>query len=170
MMMNSPNRKPAILKLFRTIFMFTGRHRGKSKALCFLNFVIIAGLVASCAPGQPPSIIKNMITPLAPTPVPAPTSARPEYPPGELVDYIAQNGDTLPALAARFNTTAEEIMAANPIIPQDATTMPPGFPMKIPIYYLPLWGTTFQSIPDHAFVNGPAQIGSALQPGLITGG
>jgi hypothetical protein len=62
-------------------------------------------------------------------------------------------------LAARFNTSVEEIMAANPIIPQDATTMPPGFPMKIPIYYLPLWGTTFQSIPDHAFVNGPAQIG-----------
>jgi len=100
-----------------------------------------------------------MITPLAPTPVPAPTSERPEYVPGELVDYIAQNGDTLPALAARFNTTIAEIMEANPIIPQDATTMPPGFPMKIPIYYLPLWGTAFQSIPDHAFVNGPAQIG-----------
>jgi hypothetical protein len=100
-----------------------------------------------------------MITPLAPTAVPAPTSGRPPYAPGELVDYIAQNGDTLPALAARFNTTTEEIMAANPIIPVDATTMPPGFPMKIPIYYLPLWGTAYQSIPDHAFVNGPAQIG-----------
>jgi hypothetical protein len=100
-----------------------------------------------------------MITPLAPTAVPAPTSGRPPYAPGELVDYIAQNGDTLPALAARFNTTTEEIMAANPIIPVDATTMPPGFPMKIPVYYLPLWGTAYQSIPDHAFVNGPAQIG-----------
>jgi hypothetical protein len=91
--------------------------------------------------------------------MPAPTSERPSYAPGELVDYTAQNGDTLPALAARFNTTVEEIMAANPIIPVDATTMPPGFPMKIPIYYLPLWGTAYQSIPDHAFVNGPAQIG-----------
>jgi hypothetical protein len=79
--------------------------------------------------------------------------------PGELVEYIAQNGDTLPALAARFNTSVEEIREANPVIPQDATTMPPGFPMKIPIYYLPLWGTAYQSIPDHAFVNGPAQIG-----------
>ncbi|HSL43786.1 MAG TPA: LysM peptidoglycan-binding domain-containing M23 family metallopeptidase [Anaerolineales bacterium] len=100
-----------------------------------------------------------MITPLAPTPMPAPTSERPAYAPGELVDYIAQNGDTLPALAARFNTTVEEISEANPIIPADATTMPPGLPMKIPIYYLPLWGTAYQSIPDHAFVNGPAQIG-----------
>jgi hypothetical protein len=63
------------------------------------------------------------------------------------------------ALAARFNTTVDEIREANPIIPLDATTMPPGMPMKIPIYYLPLWGTAYQSIPDHAFVNGPAQIG-----------
>jgi hypothetical protein len=30
--------------------------------------------------------------------------------PDELVDYIAQNGDTLPALAAHFNITVEEIM------------------------------------------------------------
>ncbi len=100
-----------------------------------------------------------MITPLAPTAVPAPTSGRPAYAPGELVDYIAQNGDTLPALAARFNTTVEQIRQANPIIPTDATTMPVGFPMKIPIYYLPLWGTAYQSIPDHAFINGPPQIG-----------
>jgi murein DD-endopeptidase MepM/ murein hydrolase activator NlpD len=91
--------------------------------------------------------------------MPAPTSERPEYSPGELVDYTAQSGDTIPALAKRFNTTEEEIMEANPIIPQDATTMPQGLPMKIPIYYLPLWGTAYQSIPDHAFVNGPAQIG-----------
>lgn len=100
-----------------------------------------------------------MITPLAPTLVPAPTSGRPEYNPGELVNYTAQSGDTIPALAARFNTTIAEIFEANPIIPRDATTMPPGLPMKIPIYYLPLWGTEFQSIPDSAFVNGPAQVG-----------
>src|SRR5215213_1955809 len=134
-------------------------HRGKKSSLCFLNLFLIALLLESCAPGPAPSIIQNMITPLAPTPMPAPTSERPNYAPGELVDYTAQNGDTLPALAARFNTTDEEIREANPIIPLDATTMPPGLPMKIPIYYLPLWGTAYQSIPDHAFVNGPAQIG-----------
>jgi LasA protease len=75
------------------------------------------------------------------------------------VEYTAQSGDTLPALAARFNTSIAEIMDANPIIPRDATTMPPGMPMRIPIYYLPLWGTDFQSIPDSAFVNGLAQVG-----------
>ncbi|MBN1303458.1 MAG: LysM peptidoglycan-binding domain-containing protein [Anaerolineales bacterium] len=102
-----------------------------------------------------------------------PTSSRPEYEPGELVDYIAQTGDSLPALATHFNTTVEEIKAANPGIPADVTTMPPGMPMKIPIYYLPLWGTTYQSIPDTAFVNGPQQSGFstsafvATKPGWI---
>lgn len=121
--------------------------------------MIILALVASCAPGSPDIHLENMITPIAPTPMPAPTSGRPNYAPGELVDYIAQSGDTIPALAKRFNTTEAQIMEANPVIPREATTMPPGFPMKIPIYYLALWGTAYQSIPDSAFVNGPAQVG-----------
>ena len=124
-----------------------------------MTFTLVALILSSCAPRVSNSSIENMITPLAPTPVPAPTSGRPEYNPGELVEYTAQSGDTIPALAARFNTTAAEIFEANPIIPRDATTMPPGLPMNIPIYYLPLWGTDFQSIPDSAFVNGPAQVG-----------
>src|SRR5512140_1153246 len=110
----------------------------KRTALHLFNILLIVIAAAACAPNGPGSSIKNMITPLAPTPIPAPTNGRPEYKPGELVDYIAQSGDTLPALAARFNTKVEEIRAANPIIPQEATTMPPGMPMKIPIYYLPL--------------------------------
>lgn len=149
--------KARSLNLLRT--KATKKHRAKRIALCFLSLLSAAALMISCAPNTYTDIIQNMITPLAPTPMPAPTSERPEYAPGELVDYIAQNGDTLPALAARFNTTVEQIRAANPIIPLDASTMPPGLPMKIPIYYLPLWGTTFQSIPDYAFVNGPSQIG-----------
>ena len=133
--------------------------RGKQFALYFLTYASILVLVASCAPVSPGTNLQNMITPIVPTPIPAPTSGRPEYAPGELVDYTAQSGDTIAALAKRFNTTEQEIMAANPIIPNDATTMPQGLPMKIPIYYLPLWGTAFQSLPDSAFVNGPSQIG-----------
>ena len=123
------------------------------------TFICLALSLSACAPSQPTRSLENMITPLAATPIPAPTSGRPEYSPGELVDYTAQNGDTLPALAARFNTTVEQIMQANPVIPADATTMPVGLPMKIPIYYLPLWGTPYQSIPDYVFVNGPAEVG-----------
>jgi len=105
----------------------------------------------------------------APTPLPI----RPAYKPGELVDYMAQSGDTLVALAARFNTSVLEIMAANPIIPSDATTMPPGLPMKIPIYFKSLWASPYKIIPDGVFVNGPMQIGFntsafvASQPGWL---
>lgn len=87
--------------------------------------------------------------------VTTPYATRQVYEPGELVDYTAQTGDTLPALAARFNTTVEEILYANPNIPEDATTMPPGMPMQIPIYYRALWGTSYQILPDAVFINGP---------------
>ncbi len=87
-----------------------------------------------------------------------PFPTRPSYGPGQLVDYNAQTGDTLPALAVHFNTTVEEILIANPIVPADATTMPPGMPMKIPIYYRPLWGSSYQIIPDSLFINGPEQV------------
>ena len=92
-------------------------------------------------------------------PEPTPFATRPEYEPGQLVAYTAQTGDTLPVLAARFNTTVEEILAANAFIPSSTTTMPPGMPMQIPIYYKPFWGTSYQIIPDGLFVNGPAQVG-----------
>ena len=123
-----------------------------------LLFVILMAVLAACAPGSQPVMIY-------PTPTEAgesgvalditPFPTRPAYEPGELVDYLAQTGDTLPGLAARFNTTIDEIHRANTNIPDDATTMPPGMPMKIPIYYRPLWGTPFQIIPDAVFVNGP---------------
>lgn len=107
--------------------------------------------------------------------IPTPLPTRPNFKPGELVDYSAQSGDTLPALASRFNTTTSEILEANPLIPPRATTMPPGLPMKIPIHFRSLWGSPFQMIPDSAFVDGPSQIGFstpayvASQPGWFRG-
>jgi murein DD-endopeptidase MepM/ murein hydrolase activator NlpD len=105
--------------------------------------------------------------------VSTPLPVRPAYKPGELVDYTAQSGDTLIALASHFNTSVAEIMAANPIIPADATTMPAGFPMRIPIYYKSLWANPYKILPDAAFVNGPMQTGFntsafvASQPGWL---
>jgi len=127
----------------------------------FLSFLL---LLTSCNPSSSGSV--NDSTPEAElsntsgaisSPTPLPT--RKNYTPGELVDYTAQTGDALPSLALRFNTTVDEILLANPQIPRDATTMPPGMPMKIPIYYLALWSSPFQIIPDHAFVDGPSGIG-----------
>jgi LasA protease len=87
-----------------------------------------------------------------------PLPTRPQYMPGELVDYIVQTGDTLPALAAHFNTTEAEIRAANDILPEKVTTLPPGLPLRIPIYYEALWGSPYRILPDDHFVNGPAQV------------
>jgi murein DD-endopeptidase MepM/ murein hydrolase activator NlpD len=97
-----------------------------------------------------PSVPELTLTSVAP---------RPSYAPGELVDYTVQSGDNLPALASHFNTTEEEIRAANPVIPERITILPHGLPLKIPIYYRALWGSSFQIIPDNAFVNGPRQVG-----------
>ena len=124
-------------------------------ALVFILFLSSCNLRVAYAPPAPVATsVANF-----PAPQQTPLPVRGTYKPGELVDYIAQSGDTLPALAARFNTTVEEIFQANPQIPRDATTMPPGMPMKIPIYFLALWASPFQIIPDHAFVNGPTVIG-----------
>ncbi len=124
-------------------------------ALLVALILLTSGCIGEAPTAQPPSTPTAEPTPTLPLPTPLPT--RPSYLPGELVDYTAQTGDTLPALAARFNTTLAEIRAANPIIPDSATTLPAGLPMKIPIYYRPLWGSAYQILPDSLFVNGPAQ-------------
>jgi LysM repeat protein len=126
----------------------------------------LALLLSACVPVQPtesypiaPTDADQIATPIPVDSTPTPFPTRPPYLPGELVDYIAQTGDTLPALAVRFNTTESEIRQANPILPEQVTTMPPGMPMKIPIYYRALWGSQFQIIPDSRFVYGPDDSG-----------
>jgi murein DD-endopeptidase MepM/ murein hydrolase activator NlpD len=128
-------------------------------------FFLFLALLTSCAkrPVEEPNQVEifpteptKTSTPAGPTATPLPE--RPTYMPGELVEYTAQSGDTLTALAARFNTSQEEIRAANPGIPENASTMPPGMPMQIPIYYRNFWGTPFQIIPDSQFINGPAAV------------
>jgi LasA protease len=132
-----------------------------------LNFLSAACFILFLGACLPPDLSIQSVSGSAPTDVPLSTPTlnsttqpvRPVYQPGELVDYTAQAGDTLVALAAHFNTTVQEIRAANSFIPPDVTTMPPGMPMKIPIYYEALWGSSYQIIPDSLFVNGPAVVG-----------
>lgn len=132
--------------------------------------MLLTLVIAACSPAMKPT----MILPAEPvveedaegssiTPYPT----RPAYEPGELVSYTAQTGDTLPALAKRFNSTVDEIRNFNQFIPDDATTMPPGMPMQIPIYYRPLWGNPYQILPDSAFIDGP-DVSGFDSGGLIT--
>lgn len=128
-----------------------------------LVFVLCVGFSGCVSPVEetPIEVLAEVVpvpaTPDQPVPTLLPT--REPFPAGTLVDYTAQTGDNLPALAAHFNTHVDDILAANPIIPKDATTMPAGLPMKIPINYLPFWGSPFQILPDSLFINGPAQVG-----------
>lgn len=130
-----------------------------------LTLVLILTLLSACSPSTKNDLIiteqvqiqnsDSASDIIQPTQLPT----RPPYAPGTIVDYIAQTGDTLPAVAAHFNTTIDEIKAANPVIPDDVTTLPPGFPMQIPIYYKSIWSSPFQIIPDSAFVYGPRDVG-----------
>jgi LasA protease len=128
-----------------------------------MTVITMTVMVLTSCSSQPNSPAINVtpaqLSEIEPALISTPLPTRRSYTPGELVDYIAQTGDTLPALALRFNTNVDEILAANTFIPREATTMPPGMPIKIPIYYRALWGSTFQIIPDHAYVNGPTGSG-----------
>jgi LasA protease len=157
------------------------RRKAKAGNLWLMGLIGVGLIISAC---QPVSLAASMVA-ISPTATlliedtpTAESTALPErsiYSPGEFVDYTAQSGDTLTALASRFNTTISEILEANPFIPTEATTMPPGMPMKIPIYYQPFWGSQYQIIPDSLFINGQAQINFdtavfvAQQPGWLNG-
>jgi LasA protease len=121
--------------------------------------IALSVMLQACLAAPAPAVSEP--TPIVPTPDlgPTPLPTRSPHPPGELFDYVAQNGDTLPALAVHFNTSVEEILAANPDVPSDATTLPPGYPMRIPAYYVSLTGSSFQILPDSEVVYGPSVVG-----------
>lgn len=134
---------------------FSLLHRG-------VNFLFALMLLSACVPTAVNTATPEATgteEPIAEQSTATPLPTRAVYEPGTLVDYTVQDGDTLPALAKHFNTTEKEIREANPSLPAVVTTLPPGMPMKIPIYYKALWGNPYQIIPNSLFVNGPAQVG-----------
>lgn len=119
-------------------------------------------LLASCALAPPgDGIPQELAAPAGYEPTPLP--ARQPFPPGTIVDYRARSGDTLEAIAAHFNTSVAEILAENPEVPEAATTMPPGYMLRVPAYYVPLTGSPFVILPDSEIVNGPSAIGFDLR-------
>ncbi len=138
------------------------RNRKQNLMPALLCLFLLAGLLGGCAQPQPVAHIplfnetpQTTATPKHTTPVPT----RPIYPPGTLVDYVTQSGDSLAVIAIHFNTSVKEILEANPLVQKDISTLQAGTALKIPIYYKALWGSQFQIIPDALFVNGPASIG-----------
>ena len=101
-----------------------------SRSKSLPRLLALSLLVAACAPqaaAEPgaATALASATPSLVPTETLIPSTplpTRPAYEPGTPVDYVVQNGDNLIALATRFNTTVEEIRAANPIIPETANT------------------------------------------------
>ena len=117
-------------------------------------------LLTACASSPPLPPTQSPI-PNLPSPTPPPLSNATPLPtraiiaPGQPLSYTVQTGDTVQALAAHFNTTVEEILAANPQLPL-TTTLTPAESLTLPAYFFPLGGPTFKIIPDSEFVYGPA--------------
>ncbi len=74
-----------------------------------------------------------------------------------IYNYSTQTGDTLPSLAARFQTTPNSIMEINPALRKDITTLQPGQVIHIYAHTETIYKPIFQILPDSAFINGPAQ-------------
>ena len=130
---------------------------------------LLSILVLLCACSPPAGIVDNPGLPAQDiqTGEPTPLPTRSPHPPGEIFDYIAQSGDTLTAIAEHFNTTVAEIRLANPDLPDAITTFPPGFPLRVPAYYVPLTGPTFKMLPDSEVVYSPTAIDFDIQSTIL---
>ncbi len=63
------------------------------------------------------------------TPTPLPTN----FPAGQRLSYLVLPGDSLGAIAAKFNSTVDAIVAANKtLLPTSATTIQPGWILLVP--------------------------------------
>jgi phage tail protein X len=137
------------------------RHkRNADLALAALGLVGLAAGACTIAPG-PLATAEAMGRPASTAPTAA--AQRTAFPPGTIFDYLAQQGDTLPAVAAHFNTTVEAIEEANADLPEVITTFPAGYLLRVPAYYVPLTSPLFHILPDSLAVNGPGAIGFDLQ-------
>jgi LasA protease len=135
----------------------------------------LAAILAACAPAPLATLPAASVTPTQEMGGPTPLPIRTPHPPGEVFEYAAQQGDTLPAVAAHFHSSEPEILAANPELPAGVTTLPVDYPLRVPAYYLPLTGSPFHILPDSEVVNSPAAVGFDTQaeitshPGFLAG-
>ena len=119
--------------------------------------------VASEAISAAPVLVGTATTPIATKPIPptynAATTPTPD--PTRVVDtrqtelYIVQQGDTVAAIAAEYNTTADEIGQVNGL--SDVSKIKIGEPLNVPIH-LDRVGPSTKLIPDSELVYGPSTV------------
>ena len=133
-----------------------------------LTLTLISRLVlppAESALPTAPAAAGPELQPAAPAALPTAVPVRTRWEFGELLPYVVQSGDTLPALAARFNQTTDAILKANPALAVFQSTLPPGRAINIPASYAPLLGSAFHMLPDSAVVyaEAPGNLAEQLQ-------
>ncbi len=129
--------------------------------------VCLGILMGACLPANPTNDTTLTLEGLAPVVSATPLPTRGPHSPGQIFEYLAQSGDTLPAIASHFNTTEDEIRAENPDLPDAITTLPAGYPLLVPAYYTPLTGSTFHILPDSEVVNGPSSVGFDIRSEVL---
>ena len=130
----------------------------KNLSLIMVLAICLGMLMGACAPANSSTIATATLEASNPTGSATPLPTRGPHSPGQIFEYIAQSGDTLPAIASHFNTTVDEIRAENPDLPDVVSTLPAGYPLLVPAYYVPLTGSTFHILPDSEVVNGPSSV------------
>lgn len=135
--------------------------------------------LVACMPGPSAEEVGPSPTPVTaielPETGPTPLPTRTAFAPGQIFDYPAQSGDTLQGVAAHFHTTIDEVVAANPDLPDDLTTLPAGYPLRVPAYYAPLTGSPFHVLPDSEVIDGPTAVDFDIRqeilshPGFLSG-
>lgn len=75
--------------------------------------------------------------------------------PGDTYTYLARSGDTLEALATRFNVAPQQISSPNPIPPQ--TLIPAGQQLEIPIAFSSQLPADLL-LPDSEVINSPSAV------------
>jgi LasA protease len=127
------------------------------KNIVLLSCFFLAGCVSENQP-----IVSATVGPATPTPTLSLTELATYIPtripmvPGQRMQYAAQSGDTLGAVAAHFHSPVQEVRDANPDLPRDITTFNPGRMLLVPAYYVPFVGTPYQMLPDSEVVAGPS--------------
>jgi LasA protease len=128
------------------------------------------GLHSTVTPSQTAAVAATPTAAVTATPLPATPTATVETSSADnQFSYTIQPGDTLPALAARFKMTADEIVAQNSsLAPADQlTALPSGQKLSLQLKNKPDWQPPTPILPDALFVNGPPQVNSTSLGRLI---
>jgi len=97
---------------------------------CELTIEVVLQIFAKVTESIQLDVITGVVEVPTPEPTPTPTPTPPVCPPGQVIIYTVQPGDTFFTLARRFGSTVEAIQAANPGV--NPRNLQVGMQIRIP--------------------------------------